>query len=185
MKLTLSKREGKSKKELTQIRFKKDIPAVIYDRGKGGEKVVVKGSEFIPFFQKIPKGYLPTTIFELEIDGKEQQALIKEIQYDRTTYQVIHLDFIRLEKNHMVTLHVPVSPIGAADSVGVKLGGFLREMMRHVRVRCLPKDIPTDFKIYVKDLAIGESKRVKDLEVGENIHVQDAPSAIIATIAKK
>ena len=58
-----------------------------------------------------------------------------------------------------------------ADCVGVKLGGFIRLVKRHVRVRCLTDDIPTDFKVDIKDLEIGQSKRVADIQKDQSLRL--------------
>lgn len=185
MKLKLSKRSGEKKSELTQIRFRKDIPAVIYHGGKPGEKVTVKGSEFHAILRGLSKGYLPTTIFELELDGKSSRAIVKDIQYHPTTYQILHLDFFLLEDDVPVDVKVPVSYVGEADCVGIKLGGFLRQVIRHIPVRCMAKDIPTDFKVDIRSLAIGQTKRVRDIEKSETLRLLVNPGEVVAVIAKR
>ena len=185
MKLKLSKRSGEKKSELTQIRFRKDIPAVIYQNGKPGESVTVIGSEFHAVLRGLKKGYLPTTIFELDLDGKKNKAIVKDIQYHPTTYQVLHLDFLVLSDDSTVDVKVPISFEGQADCVGIKLGGFLRPVIRHVRVRCLPKDIPSDFKVDIRSLAIGQTKRIRDIEMSEAIRSLVKPEEVILVIAKR
>ena len=185
MKLKLSKRSGEKKSELTQIRFRKDIPAVIYQNGKPGESVTVNGSEFHAILRGLKKGYLPTTIFELDLDGKKSKAVVKDIQYHPTTYQVLHLDFLLLSDGVPVDLKVPISFEGQADCVGIKLGGFLRPVIRHVRVRCLPKDIPVDFKMDIRSLAIGQTKRIRDIEISEAVRSLIKPEEVVVVIAKR
>ncbi|MCB1067179.1 MAG: 50S ribosomal protein L25/general stress protein Ctc [Simkania sp.] len=185
MKLKLSKRSGEKKSELTQIRFRKDIPAVIYQNGKPGENAIVNGSEFHTILRGLQKGYLPTTIFELDLDGKKSKAIVKDIQYHPTTYQILHLDFLLLSDDVPVDVKVPISFEGQADCVGIKLGGFLRPVIRHVRVRCLPKDIPTDFKVDVRSLAIGQEKRIRDIEMSDAIRSLVRPQEVVVVIAKR
>ena len=100
----------------------------------------MKGAEFEAVLRKLPKGYLPTTIFELDMEGKTKKAIVKDIQYHPTTYRILHLDFLILEPKITVDVKVPINCIGEADCVGVKLGGFVRPVKRHVEVRCLPDD---------------------------------------------
>jgi len=185
MKLKLSKRSGEKKSELTQIRFRKDIPAVIYQKGKPGELATVSGSEFHAVLRGLKKGYLPTTIFELDIDGKTSKAIVKDIQYHPTTYQILHLDFLLLADDVPVDIKVPISCVGEADCVGIKLGGFLRQVIRHLKVRCLPKDIPTDFKVDIRNLAISQTKRIRDIEMGESIRSLVNPGEVVVVIAKR
>ncbi|NGX50339.1 MAG: 50S ribosomal protein L25 [Chlamydiae bacterium] len=185
MKLNVSKRAGKSKSELTQLRFKGDIPAVVYKMGQPSEKLTVKGSEFAAVIRGLKKGYLPTTIFEIEIDGKECPSIVKGIQYHPTTYRTLHLDFQLLDEKIMVDVKVPVTFLGEAECIGVKLGGFVRQVIYHVKVRCLPKDIPSDFKLDIRSLAIGESMRVGDIEMSEGVISLVPEKEIIIVIAKR
>jgi len=185
MKLKLSKRSRESKSELTQIRFRKDIPAVVYFGGKPGESVTVSGVDFSAFLREVPKGRLPTTIFELDLDGKKSKAVVKDVQYHPTTYQVMHLDFMGLEEKTEVDVKVPVVFHGEADCVGIKLGGFLRQVIRHIPVRCLPKDIPTEFVLDIKELVIGQTKRVRDIEMGHAIRSLTKEDEVVVVIAKR
>jgi|JI102314A1RNA_FD_contig_111_135689_length_1984_multi_4_in_0_out_0_2 large subunit ribosomal protein L25 len=185
MKLAVSKRTGETKSELTKLRHQGDIPGTIYSKGKPGDKITVKGAEFDAVLRKLPKGYLPTTVFELDMDGKVKKAIVKGIQYHPTTYCVTHLDFLILEPKTTVDVKVPINCIGEADCVGVKLGGFVRPVKRHVDVRCLPEDIPTDFKIDIKSLEIGQAKRVSDIDAGETVRLLAKPKEILVVIAKR
>ena len=185
MKLTVSKRAGEKKSELTKLRHQGDIPAAVYSKGRPCEKFIVNGAEFAAVIRKLPKGYLPTTVFELDIDGKKVKAIVKDIQYHPTTYRVLHLDFMVLDDKAEVEVKVPIACVGEADCVGVKLGGFVRPVKRHVKVRCLPKDIPTDFKINIKNLGIGQAKRVGDIEFGKAIRPLATEKEIVVVIAKR
>jgi len=185
MKLTVKKRDGQKKSELTRIRAEKDIPAVFYAVGRENVLITIDGHEFRGVIRKMEKGHLPTTVFELEIDGKTVSALVRDIQYHRTTYDIIHLDFHELSDDRTVDVLVPVRCINAADSVGVKLGGFLRPVKRHVKVRCKRKDLPTAFDLDVKGMNIGHSLRVKHLSVPENVNVLLEDKDVLVVMAKR
>ncbi len=185
MKLTLKKREGQQKSILTKIRFAGDIPATVYKAGAASEPAVVNGAEFNAALRNMPKGYLPTTVFELDFEGKKEKAIVKEIQYHPTTYQILHLDFQRIKEKAPVTVKVPVIFSGAADCVGVKLGGFVRQILHHVRVRCYPEDMPKEFVVDIRELAIGDSKRVGDINFGEAVRPMIGEKEIVVVIAKR
>jgi large subunit ribosomal protein L25 len=185
MKLNVSKRAGENKSELTKLRYEGDIPAVVYKPGQPSEKVTVKGSDFAAVIRGLKKGYLPTTIFEMEVDGKSRRAIVKDIQYHPTTYRILHLDFQMLEDKTEVEVRVPVTFEGVAECVGVKLGGFVRQVIHHVKVRCLPKDIPAEFTLDIRGLSIGEAKRVGDIAIGEAVRSLVPKKEIIVVIAKR
>lgn len=185
MKLTLSKRTGKTKGELTQIRHRGDIPAVIYKKKERNQQVFVSGFDFGAALRQLKKGYLPTAIFELDCEGEVTKAIVKEVQYHPTTYRILHLDFCPLADDTLVDVKVPLVCQGEADCVGIKLGGFLRYLKRHIKVRCFPNDIPTDFMIDIRNMEIGQTKKVGDIQFGEAVRPLYKPNEIILTIAKR
>ncbi len=185
MKLNISKRSGQKKSELSKIRHENNIPAVLYQRGKSGEKIVIDGAEYRAIIRVMKTGYISTTVFELDNGSKTIRAIIKEIQYHPTTYQVLHLDFYELADGVYIEVNIPVNCVGVADCAGIKLGGFLREVSRHVKVRCLPKDMPVEFNIDVTSMNIGQSKRVKDLSISENIRPLKSLEDVVVVIAKR
>jgi large subunit ribosomal protein L25 len=185
MKLTVEKRKAKSKGELNQIRQQGDIPAVLYAPGQENQYLVIKGNEFVSVYRDAPQGSLPTIIFELDIDGVTHQAIVKEIQYQPTTYIITHLDFLLLDKNRSIKVNVPVRYSGVEECVGIKLGGFLRQVRRHVEIRCLPAKLPKEFILDISDLKIGKTKRIKDLDLPEGVKPLVKSENVLAVIAKR
>lgn len=186
MKLETKQRAANSKSEVNTLRRQGYIPAVLYVRGKEGITFAVKASEFGAYLRQVKSGHLPTTIFTLVDDkGNERKAVIKDIQYDITTYNVIHLDFEELVKDHKVNVKVPIECTGVVDCVGIKLGGVLRQVIRHVRVRCLPKDLPAYFELDIRELGLRQSKRLKDLSIPETVSPLVNLNEVVAVIVKR
>lgn len=181
MKLNVSKRLGQSKGELTEIRNRGDIPAVLYSSAKTTEQLVVEGACFEQALRQMEKGFLPTTVFDLG----ECKAIVKEIQYHPTTYQVLHVDFLEIKKGVPIEVNVPVVCIGEADCVGVKLGGFLRRVKRVIKVRCTPENMPRSFELDIRALAIGQSKRARDIEMGKGVTSLFPLDEVVAVVAKR
>jgi len=186
MKLKVFKREQVKKSESNRIRREGNIPAVVYVRGKPTEAVVIDGTEFSSFLRTVQQGRLSTTVFSLkEEGGKERRTILKEIQYHPTTYQVQHLDFEELFDDVPVTLNVPIECTGVVDCVGVKLGGVLRQVIRKLRVRCLPKDIPTFFTVDVRSMGQNDKKRLADLEIPQTVKPVANLNEVAIVIAKR
>lgn len=186
MKLVVKPRFSQKKSDVKQIRRAGDIPAVMYSLKKNSASLIVSGQEFDTAMRQVQSGYLPTTIFTLNDGVKECQAIVKEIQYHVTTYQVLHIDFEELTDDVAVTVKVPVNCIGTMDCIGVKLGGVVRQVARHVKVKCHPKHIPTKFDIDVKNANIGDSLRVKDLQgVKNDVTVLAKGNDAVVVIAKR
>ena len=132
----------------------------------------------------VTKGFLSTTIFDLDVNGKSVKAIVKDIQYHKTTYNIIHLDFQQLYEDTPVNINIPLEFTGVAECVGIKLGGFLRPVKRNVRVNCLPKHIPEKFTLDVSRLAIKQTKRVRDIEVSSDVNVLVKEDNVLVVIAK-
>lgn len=186
MKLKVSKREVIKKSESGRIRREGNIPAVLYVRGKPTDAIIVGGAEFNSILRSIVPGRLSTTQFFLQDEsGKERRAILKEIQYHPTTYQVNHLDFEELYDDAKVTLNVPIECTGVVDCIGVKLGGVLRQVIRKLRVRCLPKDIPSVFNIDVKHMGQNEKIRLSQLHIPHTVKPVANLNEVAVVIAKR
>lgn len=185
MKLKVATRKVEQKSQVKALRRQGQIPAIIYHQSKAGEPTSVDTVEFETLLRKVQSGRLSTTIFELHGAGKPRKAILKDIQYNPVTYDVIHLDFEELIEGTPVTIKIPLEPTGVADCVGIKLGGFLRQVIRYVKVKCLPKDIPTYFEIDVKDLGMRESKRIKDIAIPNTVRPVANMNEVVVVIAKR
>lgn len=186
MQLKVFKREQAKKSESNRIRREGNIPAIVYVRGKPTESVIIDGVEFSTFLRTVKPGRLSTSIFVLKDEsGKTRRAILKEIQYHPTSYKVQHLDFEELFDDVKVTLNVPIECTGVVDCIGVKLGGVLRQVIRKLRVRCLPKDIPDVFTIDVKDMAQNEKKRLAELSIPETVRPVANLNEVAIVIAKR
>lgn len=186
MELHILKRKAEKKSEANRLRREGQIPAVIYHRSKEAETVSVSNDDFSAILRAVKQGHLPTTVFTLiSEDKKSRKAILKDIQYNPTNYQVIHLDFEELMENVPVNVKVPVECIGIVDSIGIKLGGVLRQVIRHVRVNCLPKDIPNNFQLDVKEMEMADCKKVKDLNIPNNVRPLVNMNEVVAVIVKR
>ena len=185
MKLTVSQRTGKKKSDIKSIRREGNVPAILYSPNHEPETLTIDGSEFAAVLREMKPGHLATTIFVLVQGNKERKAIVKDIQYNLPNYNVTHLDFEELSDKVPVSVKVPVSFTGVMDCVGIKLGGFLRQVSRFVKVQCLPKNIPSEFQIDVKDLGIRQSKRLSDLSMPAGVKPLARTDEVIVVIAKQ
>ncbi|HAZ15101.1 MAG: 50S ribosomal protein L25/general stress protein Ctc [Chlamydiae bacterium GWC2_50_10] len=185
MKLTAKVREKEKKRDAIRIRREGDIPAVLYTPGKATRLLTVKGDEFAALVRTIKKDHLSTTKICLDVEGKSRDVIVKDIQYHPTSYQVIHLDFEELLEDVPVTIPVPVNCTGVMECAGIKLGGYLRQVMRQVKVQCLPKIIPASFDLDVSQLGILQSLRLSDLKIPEGIRPLANLSEVVVVIVKR
>ncbi len=185
IKLKADRRSRGTKGHIKQLRREGGVPAVLYSPKGVSDLLLIESKSLSLSMRGIKSGSLATTRFALEIDGVTQLAIVKEIQYQPTTYQIIHIDFEALEENCPVIVKVPIQCHGVADCVGIKLGGFLRQVIRSVQVKSLPKDIPSEFIIDIKDLGIGGAKRIKDIMIPEGVQPLAKMDEVALLISKR
>ena len=186
MKLKVLKRELLKKSESKKIRREGNIPAVIYSEGKESQSIIVDGLEFSSLLRSVVPGRLSTTILTLTDEhGKERRAIVKDIQYHVTSYDVVHLDFEALSDKIPVSLNIPIECSGVVDCAGIKLGGVLRQVIRSLRVRCLPKDIPVSFVLDVRSMVLYDVKRLAALEIPKTVRPMANMNEVAIIIAKR
>ncbi len=170
MELTVAKRTTGKKSAAKVLRREGQIPAVVYSKGEKSIDISVNATDFRKILSQIEPGSLSTRIFTLNhIEGEALQVIVKDIQYNVVTYDVIHLDFQTLEKNNEIAVNIPIRLTGVVDCVGVKLGGMLQQIVKKVKVRCLPEHLPEAFEINVKDLGIGQSLSLRDMNIPQTV----------------
>jgi large subunit ribosomal protein L25 len=174
-------RDTVGKNSNRRLRRQAKIPGVVYGLGLSPFLVAVNPRRLGEIL------HLDTgrnTIFSLALSGKDdtRSAMIKDLQRDPVTDELVHVDFIRLDLSKKITVKVPIRlleiPIGVKNEEGV-----LDFMHREVEVECLPKDIPEHLDIVVAELHINQHVSVSDIPVGEGVRILDAPGTVIAVVA--
>ncbi|MBI5273085.1 MAG: 50S ribosomal protein L25 [Chlamydiia bacterium] len=184
-KLSYFSRVTGKKGEINKLRREGGIPGVLYGHNVPVKPISIKKEEFDAVLRNMRSGLLATTLFALHDGHKAHKALIKEVQYHRSTYAVEHIDFILISEQVPVTVNVPIQLAGITDCVGVKLGGFVRQVIRSLKVSCLPKDLPQEFILDVRELGVAQSMRLSDVQVPEAVRPIAKMNEVAVVIAKK
>lgn len=121
-------------------------------------------------------------VVDLELDGKVDKALLREIQWDTFGTAINHFDFMRVDANERVKINVPVELKGTAP--GAMAGGVLEQPLHSLTVDCLAYQIPDVIQVRIGSLELGQAIHVKDLEIPENVHVQNPPDAIVVHVVQ-
>jgi len=185
MKLSVFERKNLSKGKTNKIRREGNIPAVLYGKGMDNETIFVNGEEMKAILRNMESGLLATTLFSLQNGKKTHKAIIKGVEYHPTDYSILHIDFAIVHDDQPVSVNVPVQITGAAECTGIKLGGFLRQVIRSLKVICLPKKIPQRFVLDVRELDIFGSKRLSDIAVPEGVRPVGSLNEVAVVIAKR
>lgn len=161
VKMKAQLREERGKQAAKRLRNSGLIPAVVYGHKEETIPISVDAHEFARMLRE-EKG--DNVIIDLRWDKTSKKAIIKEVQRNPVTSEVIHIDFQHLIAKEKIEIDVPIQLTGTA--VGVKEeNGVLEHVLRKVSVRCFPKDIPSHVELDVSGLKIGESIHVSDLTI--------------------
>jgi large subunit ribosomal protein L25 len=180
MSIDVEKRERTGKGGNRQARAQGLIPAVVYGSGKDSVPIQVNRKSFIDLMKKSGSEN-PIFLLKLSDTGQERHAMIREMQRDPVSRQVIHIDFQRIEMTDKVRITVPVEPVGTA--FGVKNQGALIDfVVREVHVECLPGDIPKHLELDITDLHAGQHAEAKDLKLPQGVTLLDEPERVILSL---
>jgi large subunit ribosomal protein L25 len=139
------------------------IPAVIYGPETNPMTLAIDAREFRAAMKSASGA---GSIFDLNLDGKSSKAIVREIQRDPITSNVIHVDLFAISMSKPIHISVPVKYVGTP--VGVKTdGGIMQVTMRDLEISCLPANIPDSVEIDVTELGIGDSIHVRDVSIPE------------------
>ena len=152
-------RGSRGKNEARRLRVTGQVPAVLY--GAKGEAVTLAVSaKQVGQILRSPTGH--NTLFQVAFGGKEQPAIVKDWQVDPVTGNLLHVDLLRVAMDVRMRVKVPVNTFGEAQGVKVQ-GGVFEVVTREVEIECLPSEIPTEFRLDVTNLMIGQSLRAGDI----------------------
>lgn len=167
------KRESLGKKDSKQLRTENKVPCVLY----GVEEPIHFSSVKNDLLKLI---YTPNVyLVDLDIDGKKHQAIMKDIQFDPVSDEVIHIDYMKISNDKPIKVDIPVEVTGYA--AGLRKGGKLQIEVRRLKVMALPQNLPDSIKIDVTPLDLGQSLRVGDIKM-ENVSILNGKSVPVARV---
>ena len=184
MKLELKKREKSTKSAFKMIKREGNIPGIVYQSGKDSLPITVEGRAFLQHLRHMNRGCIATTRFSCTLDGKKFSAILKDISYHRTTYDVLHMDLYPIDDSMTIRVNVPVLAEDADSCPGISQGGQLKLVKRSIPVSIKAKHLPEAFKMSVSTLNLGDSLRVRDLPKIETMKVLMAEHQVLMTVNK-
>ena len=174
-------RKNNTKGELNAIRNNGKVPGIIYGGKDQNQKISIPKKLLKALIEK--ENFL-SNIITLNVDGKPQNVLPREIKYHILSDEPIHVDFLRILPGVKIKIEVPVNFINHEKSPGLKRGGVLNIVRRKVELKCPSEKIPTNLTLDLDGIDIGESFKISsiklDAEVTPTIQGRDF---VIATLA--
>ena len=156
-----------------QLRSQELVPGVIY----GGAQEINFAA---PAKALKPFVYTPSfQIAEVTVDGTTYRCILKDLQFDKVSDELIHIDLLELVEDKKVVAEIPLSYVGA--SAGVKAGGRLVPKMKSLKVKTYPRYLKEQIEVRIDDLEIGGNIRVQDVKE-ENYEILNSPRIPIVSV---
>ena len=174
-------RNTRTKGEVNSLRIKGSIPAIIYGGVEKNQKISLSKKNLKNLIEK--QNFL-SNIISINLDGKSENVLPKEIVWDPKSDEPIHIDFLRIVKGAVVLLEIPVKFINNDKSPGLKRGGVLNIVRRKVELKCPTENIPKELIVDLDNLDIGASIKISSIKLPENVvPTIQGRDFVVATVA--
>lgn len=175
LKVKAENREARGSRSIRKLRGEGRVPAVLYGRGKGTVALAVSTDDV----RSILKAHSRTVT--LAVAGKEEAALVQEIQTHPIDGEILHVDFARIALDELVRVKVPVVlkgiPVGVASG-----GGVLEQQAHELEVECFPNRIPDQLVAKIDHLEIGKTLHAESVPLPEGVRLTAEAARAIATV---
>jgi large subunit ribosomal protein L25 len=156
------------------------IPAVVYGGGKESVPIQIDRRKMLELIKSVG-GENAVFLLKLTGEGKSRHSMIRHIEVDPVTQQILHIDFRRVLMTEKVRVQIQIEVVGT--SLGVKNeGGVLDFVTRELEVECLPSDIPHHLPVDVSEYHIGQHAEAKDVELPAGVILVGEPDRVIVSI---
>jgi large subunit ribosomal protein L25 len=157
-----------------QLRSEEKVPAVIY----GGAKEINFSAPATAFKNIV---YTPDFMLtEVKVGDASYQCVLKDVQFDKVSDSLIHVDFLELVGDKKVTVNIPLKFTGVP--AGVKEGGKLMVKMKSLKVKTLPEHLLENIEMDLTDLQLNENVRVQDVKA-PNMEILNSPRIPVASVS--
>ena len=161
-----------------RIRQEGMIPAILYDTDTVSIPLTLNKKDVFAIL-KAETG--ENTIFKISFNSETRNTMIKELQRDPVTDEILHADLIQIAMDNIISVSVPIVLVG--EAVGVKTeGGFVDFVTREVEIECLPKNIPEKLEIDISSLHLHQSLKIEDLSFLGEITLVSDPNTVVVLI---
>jgi large subunit ribosomal protein L25 len=156
------------------------VPAVVYGES-GNEALYVDDRQLRAVLRRVAGG---AAIVAVNVRGVERHSIVVDYQRDTLSDAILHVDFHEISMTKKMHANLPVVLVGADDCIGVKSENAVLELVSHsLEIRCLPKDLPSGFRVDVSTLHVGQSIHVKDLQQIDGVEFIAHPDHVVVICA--
>ncbi|MDF1795628.1 MAG: 50S ribosomal protein L25/general stress protein Ctc [Coxiellaceae bacterium] len=147
-------------------RLENKMPAVVYGGGQDPVALTLSHKELS---LALENEAMYSHILTLNIDGKAEKVVLKDLQRHPYKPVIMHADFLRIKAKEKLNMNVPIHYMNEEEAPGVKEGGVASHLMTEVEIRCLPANLPEYIEVNVAELAIDSSLHLSDIKLPEGV----------------
>ncbi len=141
-------------------------PGIVYGKGTEPTKIAFENKLLLKLMHS---GSFYSTILDIDIEGKVEKVLPKQLQYHPVTDKLIHFDFLRVQNDTKVTVEIPVEFLNQDTCPGLKKGGVLNLVRREVELSCNANNIPDKLQFDLINSEIGDSIKISNIELPDGV----------------
>ncbi len=168
------KNKGTGTRVVRRLRKQGLVPAVIYGHKQSVVPITLTSEDAFNMIKK------PGHLADLDLGGKTETVLIRDVQWDHLGKEILHLDFARVSAEEMIDTEVSLELRGHA--AGIAGGGILEHLVHTLRIRCRAGAIPESIKADVSHLQVDEGIHVRDLALPPDVTVRADPDLLLAHV---
>ena len=175
------KRENTSSGSNNKLRSEGFIPAILYGGKEANKNISIEKKDIKNL---IHSDTFLSKVLELDIDGKKEKVIPRDVAFNAISEEPIHIDFMRIVSGKKIILEIPVKFINHSDSPGLKRGGVLNIVRRKIELKCPAENIPNEIIVDLTGTDIGTSIKISSVKLSENVFptITDR-DFVIATVA--
>ncbi|MDA1075935.1 MAG: 50S ribosomal protein L25/general stress protein Ctc [Proteobacteria bacterium] len=145
------------------------VPGIIYGGERAPENLVMNS---FALAKSLEQEAFFSQVLNVVVDGKPQQAVVRDIQRNPANERVIHIDFLRIRADRPIHVYIPIHFLNEDSCKGVRLGGgIIARTLNEVEVSCLPGDLPEFIEIDLQNLDLNESIHLSDLRLPQGVEI--------------
>ena len=142
------------------------VPGIIYGKGSEPSKIALENKILMKLMNT---GSFYSTIIDIDINGKVEKILPKQLQYHPVTDKLIHFDFLRVQENTKVTVEIPIEFLNQDKCPGLKKGGVLNTVRRLVELSCNANNIPSKLEFDLINSEIGDAVKISNINLPDGV----------------
>jgi len=162
-------RSDQGKGASRRLRHANKVPGIVYGASFEPASITIEHNELMHMLEHES---FYTSILDLDIDGKKEQVVLRDLQRHHFKPRIMHLDLQRISAKEKISMRIPLHFVGGEISPAVKLSGALISHLEvDVEVRCLPKDLPEFIEVDLSKIEVNQTVNLSDLKLSENVEI--------------